>query len=558
MASSKNGKYKKIKTIKKSKTVKYTKGSLKSNKKYWFKIRAYKLNGKKKVYGKFSIKKSAITKKSTVTSPKGYDGKIQVVHVNDMHTYLDDTGKNMGYAKAASFYNKAKAENENTIFLDAGDCFFGTANGTVDQGEWMVPIVNTMGITAMVTGNHEYTYGTAQLLKLTNLLDHPTLCANIVYRENEPKAGEQPFASYEIKTLPNGMKIGIIGLTTPTSESMGAADIMYVDAVKRAKETVAELKGKVDMTIPLCHIGHNDSIMNTTMIADEVEGLDLIIDGHSHLALQNGDRDNKTNTLIAQTGEYSENIGLVTVDVKDDKMKDAKAQLYSASEVSEMGISPKAQTQNLIDKFNAYSKTFFAEIVGSTEVELNGASADIRTKETNMGNLYADVMRAETGADIGLFKVGPISTVVTPIGDITKKDLANMTRVDSLIIKKSVKGQDIIDFLNYSLASWPSASGSFQQVSGITFKIDENAVPGESKKIFDIKVNGSEIDLEKEYSVATILGSNEENGMREGTLIQSYDFSNTIMNNYIQSLPDKKITTNEAYIDGRISTGVKP
>lgn len=64
MKSSKNGTYKKIKTIKSAKTVAYTKTNLKSNTKYWFKIRAYKTSGKKTVYGKFSAVKSATTKHS--------------------------------------------------------------------------------------------------------------------------------------------------------------------------------------------------------------------------------------------------------------------------------------------------------------------------------------------------------------------------------------------------------------------------------------------------------------------------------------------------------------
>lgn len=543
IASTKNGKYKKAATIKKGSTVTYTKKKLKSNKRYWFKVRAYQVAKKKTYYGKFSAKKSAQTKKKTFT------GKIKIVHINDTHTYLDDTandpndptkGGNMGYAKIASFYDYVAKKNENTLFLNAGDCFFGTAAGTVDKGESVIPIVNTMGIDAMVTGNHEYTYGTEQLLKLTKNLNHPALCGNMVYKD---KAG-QPFASYDIQTLPNGMKVGIIGLTTPVSAAMGAADVKYVDAVAAAKKLVKEVKPKVDLTIALCHIGHTGD-MNTTKLANEVKGLDLIIDGHSHLALPDGDRNNDNNVLIAQTGEYCKNVGLVDVYVKKNKMADADARLYSYSHISQMDIQPKEETADLISSFNVKSEEFFNKVVGKTSVDLNGLKKDIRTKETNMGNLYADVMREATGAEIGMFKAGPISTVNIPANTtITEKVLADMTRVDSLIISKKVKGSDILEFLNYSLKTWPKEDGSFQQVSGISFELKNDDV-----KLYNVKVNGQPLDEDREYEVATILGSDEEPGMINGKDMKTFSFSNSIMRDYIKSQPDQTI---RAETDGRI------
>lgn len=558
MATSSKGKYKVVKTIKKGKTVKFTKGKLKSNTKYWFKVRAYKLNGKKKVYGKYSTKKSCKTKNvsnnsNNNQSNSGYTGEIQIVHVNDMHNHLNAQTGEMGYANSASFYEYAKGNNVNTLFLDAGDCFFGDAYGTVDQGEWMPLITNTMGIDAMVTGNHEYTYGTEQLLKLTKLLDYPALCANIVYKDS----GKQPFDSYYIKTLPNGMKVGIIGLTTQVAAAMGAADIKYEDAVRRANEVAAELKPQVDLTIALCHIGERE-LTTTNDIANEVKDIDLIIDGHSHTALPEGRTDNKNKTLIAQTGEYTNNIGLVTASIKNNKMVSAKAKLYSANEVAAMNLEPKKKTQNIIDKFVKFCESYFSEVVGKTDVVLNGFKNDIRTKETNLGNLFADVMRKKAGADVGMFKAGPISTSVISEGEITRQTLQKMTRVDSLIITKKLTGEDILEFLNYSLGSFPEENGSFQQVSGITFSIDEASQRGIGDKVFNVKIGGKPMVLTDTYTVATILGSDEEPGMVNGTYLKSHGFSSTIMYDYIQDLNNKTITNNEAFIDGRITIESRP
>jgi 5'-nucleotidase len=511
---------------------------------------------------------------------------VDIVHVNDMHTYVGESDSSIGYAKIAGYYELIANENASTLFLDAGDCFFGTKNGVYDKAESLMPIVRSMGIHAMVTGNHEYTYGTEWLLHLTGMLDHPVLCANMVYKGGEEKPldgytvktlangaqiGEkdgQPFAGYVVKTLANGIKVGIIGLTTPVSASMGATDVSYIDAVAVAQYLVGELRPKVDLVIALCHIGDaKGDPMTTDMIANGVEGIDVIIDGHSHTRLSEGKMVN--GVLVAQTGEYCNNIGMVKLIFKGKDFVSGKASLISKADVIDLDIPAKAETKALVDEFLEKSAPYFEKVVGYTAVELNGARNDIRTAETNAGSFYADVMTEAASValakelgdgvkvDAGLYKAGPIGGTPGPtdgktVAPITLGNIADLARVDSLIIVKKASGADVLEFLNFSLETYPVQSGSFQQVSGITFTLDPKATEP-AGKLSDVKIGGLPLDPGKDYYIATIMGSNDEPGLRNGELAAEAGYSSEILVEYLSANHATPETALNAGTDGRIN-----
>lgn len=473
----------------------------------------------------------------------GYTGKVTIVHVNDIHTYVDASDTAIGYAKIAGYYDQLKAENPNTLFLDAGDTFSGTPNALIDYSDSIIPILNTMGFDVMVTGNHDYAFGSKQLLKLAGMLDYPVLSANIVYRET----GEPLLDSYTILTLDNGMKVGVIGLTHFTAQVMGAADVKYTDPIPVAQKLVDELKPQVDLVIGLLHVGvGEDAHANSPMIANEVKGMDVIIDGHTHTVLPEGRVEN--GILIAQAGEYSKYFGVVDLFYENGKLVDSKACLISKEEAAD--LPEKAQTAAALAQFKQTSADYLAQVVGETTVALGESSRDvIRTQETALGSFYADVMRQAVGADVAMFNTGVIAGNFGP-GKITMADLATVTRTDSLIIVKEMTGQDIIDFINYCDVSYPKSSGIFVQVSGISFVLDPAL---EKDKVFDVKVGGKDIDLKQTYNVAILLGASDYPGAINGKFVKEVDFTLNILKKYMAENPVISPVT-----DGRISSGTKP
>ncbi|MCX7708483.1 MAG: metallophosphoesterase, partial [Clostridia bacterium] len=86
--------------------------------------------------------------------------KIVIIHTNDTHSRVSEsTNDGMGFAKIATFVKQYKAQNPNTLVLDAGDTFHGQTIATLVQGESIVKIMNSIGYDAMTPGNHDFNYG---------------------------------------------------------------------------------------------------------------------------------------------------------------------------------------------------------------------------------------------------------------------------------------------------------------------------------------------------------------------------------------------------------------
>lgn len=472
-----------------------------------------------------------------------YTGNVTIIHVNDIHTYVDASDTAIGYAKLAGFYEQAKNTNPNTLLLDAGDTFSGTPNALIDYSESLIPVLNTIGFNVMVTGNHDYAFGSKQLLKLAGMLNYPVISGNIVYKDT----GKPLFNGYTILTLDNGMKVGIIGLTHFTAQVMGAADVKYTDPIATAQKLVDEVKPQVDLVIGLLHIGMGeDGNVNSLMVARQVKGLDVIIDGHTHTVLPEGHVEN--GVLIAQTGEYGKYIGVVDLAFKNGQFTNATARLISKDEAA--NLPEKADVAAALAKFKSMSEGWLLQVMGETTVKLGESSRDvIRTQETALGSFYADVMTQAAGAEVGMFNTGVIGGDFGP-GKITMAELASITRTDSLIIAKEMTGADIMEFINYCDKAYPKSSGIFVQVSGIAFSLDPDL---DQDKVFNVTINGKALDLKQTYTVALILGATDYPGAINGKLIKEVDFTLNILKDYMSKNP-----VISPVVDGRITAGTKP
>jgi len=188
----------------------------------------------------------------------------------------------------------------------------------------------------MVPGNHDFNYGYDQLMKLKEMAEFPILGANIVNEDD----GISDFESYTIFTLENGLRVGVFGLGTDETKYKSHPDntigIEFTDVVEKGNEMVAALQEEeVDFIVALVHLGIDASSENTaSLLANEVEGIDLIVDGHSHHELTEGELVNEV--LIVQAGSYTKNIGIVDVSFEDGSMASAVARLMPYEEAKDL------------------------------------------------------------------------------------------------------------------------------------------------------------------------------------------------------------------------------
>jgi len=420
--------------------------------------------------------------------------KITIIHTNDTHSRILETDGGLGFAKISTIIKQTKEKNPNTLVLDAGDTLHGMPIINISKGENAVKILGAAGYDFMAIGNHDFNYGQERLLELQSIAKFKMLSANVL-----DKDGNCLFTPYEIVEM-DGVKIGIFGLTTPeTAYKTSPANVVgitFADPIEVSKKIVKELEDKTDIIIALAHIGLDESsVVTSKQIAEKVEGIDVIIDGHSHTVLESGMLVN--NTLIAQTGNYDKNLGFINLEVKDGKIISKKAELLSSDSAKEIALDTEISA--FIDNIKKENEPIFAKVVTKTDVDLDGERENVRTKETNLGNLSADAVRSASGADIGFVNGGNIRTSI-PVGDITFGKIAELFPFGNTVQVKKITGTDLIKALEVSVSGYPATQGGFLQVSGLSYIFDPSQATG--SRITEVKVGDSLLDTTAKYTVA--------------------------------------------------------
>lgn len=420
--------------------------------------------------------------------------KITIIHTNDTHSRLKGTEKEIGFAKISTIIKETKAENPNTLVLDAGDTLHGMPIVNISKGENALKVLDAVGYNFMTLGNHDFNYGSDRLLELKDTTKVKILSANVVDED-----GKQLFTPYEIVEF-DGVKIGIFGLTTPETayktNPENVKGITFADIIEISNKMVKELKDKTDVIIALAHIGLDESsVITSKTLAENVDGIDIIVDGHSHSTLETGLLVN--NTLIAQTGNYDQNLGFVNIEIKNGKVINKSAELLTAEKTAD--IVPDASIEDMITTIDEENKVIFDQVVANTDVHLDGIRENVRSKETNLGNLSADAVRNESGADVAFVNGGGIRVDIQP-GDITFGKIAELFPFGNTIQVKKITGEDLLGMLEHSVSGYPAAQGAFLQVSGITFTFDPAQPVG--SRVVEVVVGDKPLEKTAEYTVA--------------------------------------------------------
>ncbi|QZY51665.1 bifunctional metallophosphatase/5'-nucleotidase [Leucobacter tenebrionis] len=452
-----------------------------------------------------------------------FTGTVSIVHINDVHSNVFEGEPGIGYGRAAAYAAQVRAENPDTLFLDAGDVFAGNPYSAIDEGAGLVPVLNTLDLDAMTVGNAEFTYGSSVLEERLGALNYPALGGNMIYR-----ADRRPIAPTTTTVdLPNGMTVGIVGVTTPSSALMGADDLAYVDAIEVARQGVAELRAAdVDLLVGLVHLGELDAEMSSPKLAEAIPDFDVIIDGHSHTAFPEGLVVN--GTLIAQAGGFSEYIGRVDLDLVDGGVTGVEAQLSGLEDLA--GLAPKPDTQQALDQMRQSADEQFAEVVGSTLVPLDGNRSLVRTGEAAVANMFADAVREATEADLAFLSAGYVGGQIEP-GDITRRQLFEIARVDTSIITKRMTGQQILDYIERCVREYPRESGEFIHVGGGGYSIDVEA----ERRVHSVTVDGEPIGLDTSYLVALPKGGGEFPGAIDAETVADHGSATPMLEAYLRA-----------------------
>jgi 5'-nucleotidase/UDP-sugar diphosphatase len=461
-------------------------------------------------------------------------GKLVIVHTNDIHGYAvtDPSEPSVGYAQIKQYYEEAKATGADTLLLDAGDASQGQPIVNLSKGLNAITFMNATGYQAMCPGNHEFDWGVDQFLQNAETADFPILCANML-RTSDNTLYFDPYKIFET----GNYKVGVIGLDTPETLTKANPSLMTnvtflmgQDLYDCVQQYVDELKADgCDLIVVLGHLGVEDESAGnrSTDVIANTTGIDLFIDGHSHLELneeveqkhEESTEDTVPTTLLVSTGCYGQNIGEVVFDGES-----LSASLYAAQTTEVSAEYGDAEVSELIGSINDEIDQELSATFAKTTVLLNGErSPGVRTEETNLGDFCTDAMLWEANQTysepvVAAFNNGGGIRASIQIGDITMKDMKTVFPFGNTLQIMTLKGSEMLELLEASTYCTPEPLGGFMQVSGIEMTIDTTvpyvngdqypdstyyapANPG--ARVTITSVGGEPFDPDAEYVVCT-------------------------------------------------------
>ncbi len=419
----------------------------------------------------------------------GQQAEIRILHINDFHGFAEPyqpLGSDEllgGIPYLAARANELRKEKP-SLLLSAGDMIQGNNWANLFQGESMIEWMNEMRFDAMVLGNHEFDFGQEVLKKRISESRFPILGANV--------EGLDPLKPYVIKEL-KGIKVALIGIVTEdvpiSTHPRNVAGLSFISPVETVEKYIRALKNKADVMIVLSHIGFPAD----RVLAEKVKGIDVIVGGHSHTKITKPVSLGKT--LIVQAWEHGKTLGVLDLLIKDGKMIGFEGHLEEIR--PEKGKEEKAALA-IMKKYKERVDAVLSERIGETEVDLDGEN--VRKRETNLGNLIADIMRHTSGADFTLINGGGLRTSIKK-GEVRVKDVYSVLPFDNYIVAIKLTGKQIREALEHGVSAVEAGEGRFPQVSGLTFKYSPSGKRG--SRIKEISVAGRLIDLDREYIAAT-------------------------------------------------------
>lgn len=348
---------------------------------------------------------------------------LTVLFTHDTHDHFyPDAADIGGYTRLATALKTAR-ENATSpvVTLDAGDFSMGSLFQTVyatDAPE--LRALGAMGYDVTTFGNHEFDYrpqGLADML--TAAKESGDVLPQIVqanYRTAKDSSArvaveamnDYPVTDYTIIER-DGLKIAVFGVMGVDSDECAPMSGMELEPVAdAAKRVLAEIeKEDPDFVICLSHTGTEDGKGEDYEFAKAVDGIDLIISGHTHSTLTTPIEVN--DTLIVSCGPYTKNLGSITLS------SEGGYTAYSLTPL-DSSISADAEMEALAESFKVKVDENYLSQFGLTyDAVITSATADFTKGETGnlIGEAYISVIQELEGEDYV-----PISFAVTPDGVI--------------------------------------------------------------------------------------------------------------------------------------------
>jgi len=459
---------------------------------------------------------------------------IIILFTNDIHCGIMD---NIGYDGLSLYKKELKEKYKTVLIVDTGDAIQGGAIGILSKGEDIVNIMNLIHYDIAILGNHEFDYGIDQIKYISQKLNNSYICSNCCYRENKTSI----FPPYKIIKINSNISIGFIGVDTPQTfsktflhssidkDGKPIYDFLIRNNGQELYDTlqkyIIEVRTQgVNYVILLAHLGNNgDSLTKYTTenLVSNLEGLDLVLDGHTHLAYNILSKDKKGKLIpIIQGGSKFSNIGKITIKNNGTIISELISEIPEPINKNKAQYIKRGNKMRWVDsEMTKILKDIIYQYHDNLNRKIGYLNFDMlinnsRGEECPLCNLITDAIKEVGNADCSIINAGNFRNNLMK-GDITYNDVLDILPFLDKIIIKEIKGRDLLDALEFGVSNLPNRSQRFPHVSGIVFdvntkiessvEVDDNemfaGVKGQ-RRVSDVMINGEKLYEEQTYKIA--------------------------------------------------------
>jgi len=465
---------------------------------------------------------------------------ITILSTTDLHgnIYPIDYNTNQpdvrGLARVATIVRRARQEEPHLLLLDSGDTIQGTpltfyhAKRNNRPPDPMMLAMNAIGYDAMAVGNHEYEFGFDVLNKARSEARFPWLSAN-TYKKGTNEAYFRPFIIKQV----SGVRIGIIGLTTPGISSLPDPERFYSrlevrDPASEASKWTALLRQKehVDLVVIIMHMGlevdlrtgerfpgqmPNENAAFT--IAQQGSGVDVILMGHTHREVPslfiNG-------VLLAQADKWGRSIARADIYLEKTDADHGWRVIAKSARTIPVGDQIEADREilRIAEPYHDETQAWLDQVIGESAVEMK--AGEERFRDTAILDLVHRVQLEENRADVSMaMSLNPKARI--PKGPVTVRDIIGLYEYEATPVVIEVTGKQLKEALEHSarhfgqynpnkpvseLVDERFPSYTYDIAEGITYELNISRPVG--SRIQNMRFRGQPVSPIQKLRLATI------------------------------------------------------
>ncbi|TFG37191.1 MAG: bifunctional UDP-sugar hydrolase/5'-nucleotidase [Desulfobacterales bacterium] len=439
--------------------------------------------------------------------------RVTILHTNDHHgRFWNNRYGEYGMAARKTLVDRIRkevaAEGGHVLLLDAGDINTGVPESDILDAEPDIRAMNRIGYDAMAAGNHEFDNLPEVLKKQMAWMLFPLLSAN-VYERSSGWCLMQP---YKIFTF-DGLRIAVVGFTTSDTCKQGNPDVVglfkFEPVIEAAARLVPEIRQQSDILVALTHIGyyplgiHSPNAPGSVSLARSVDGIDVIVDGHTHEQMDTPVKEG--NAIIVQAFEHGKYLGRMDLEYRNGKLTLKNYRLIAVNlkkkvEKDEKSVRVLVEEEITADpELLAFLKTYkdsgqekLGIVIGRSDGEFIGERKIVRSRKTNLANLVCMAYMEQTGADLAVINAGGIRDSL-PAGDITYKDVLITKPFGNSLCTVTLTGKEVWKYLQAAVNMQPD-TGAFAQLAGVRLSLA-------GRRLVAVEVAGSALAPEKQYKL---------------------------------------------------------